>query len=385
MSNDNFTEVTSESWFSRLGGAIKGILVGIVLIIAALILLFWNEGRSVKEYKTLQEGASSVVSVASDAVDPANAGKLIHTTGKADTKAVLSDPIFGVSANALQLRRVTEMYQWQETSQSETQKKLGGGEETKTTYSYTKTWSANAINSSNFRIPEEHQNPATMPYESNTQVADAVSLGKFSLPSSLVERIDETKPLFIQAADIKNTQLPTGIKLQAGSFYSGADPATPQIGDQRITFEVVNPMEVSVIAKQVRNTLEPYTTSVGGEIELLETGIHSADAIIQHAQDSNVILTWILRLIGFILLVIGINMEFKVLSVIADVLPIAGDIIGAGTGIIAFLLAIIFALVTIATAWIFYRPLLAIILLATVVGVITVIKLKLNKQSKIAA
>jgi hypothetical protein len=200
-----------------------------------------------------------------------------------------------------------------------------------------------------------------------------------------VERIDETKPLFIQAADIKNTQLPTGIKLQAGSFYSGADPATPQIGDQRITFEVVNPMEVSVIAKQVRNTLEPYTTSVGGEIELLETGIHSADAIIQHAQDSNVILTWILRLIGFILLVIGINMEFKVLSVIADVLPIAGDIIGAGTGIIAFLLAIIFALVTIATAWIFYRPLLAIILLATVVGVITVIKLKLNKQSKIAA
>lgn len=385
MSNDNFTEVTSESWFSRLGGAIKGILVGIVLIIAALILLFWNEGRSVKEYKTLQEGASSVVSVASDAVDPANAGKLIHTTGKADTKAVLSDPIFGVSANAVQLRRVTEMYQWQETSQSETQKKLGGGEETKTTYSYTKTWSANAINSSNFRIPEEHQNPATMPYESNTQVADAVSLGKFSLPSSLVERIDETKPLFIQAADIKNTQLPTGIKLQAGSFYSGADPATPQIGDQRITFEVVNPMEVSVIAKQVRNTLEPYTTSVGGEIELLETGIHSADAIIQHAQDSNVILTWILRLIGFILLVIGINMEFKVLSVIADVLPIAGDIIGAGTGIIAFLLAIIFALVTIATAWIFYRPLLAIILLATVVGVITIIKLKLNKQSKIAA
>lgn len=385
MSNDNFTEVTSESWFSRLGGAIKGILIGIVLIIAALILLFWNEGRSVKEYETLQEGASSVVSVASDAVDPANVGKLIHTTGKADTKAVLSDPIFGVSANALQLRRVTEMYQWQETSQSETQKKLGGGEETKTTYSYAKTWSASAINSSNFRIPEEHQNPATMPYESNTQVADAVSLGKFSLPSSLVERIDETKPLFIQAADIKNTQLPTGIKLQAGSFYSGADPATPQIGDQRITFEVVNPMEVSVIAKQVRNTLEPYTTSGGGEIELLETGIHSADAIIQHAQDSNVILTWILRLIGFILLVIGINMEFKVLSVIADVLPIAGDIIGAGTGIIAFLLAIIFALVTIATAWIFYRPLLAIILLATVVGVITVIKLKLNKQSKIAA
>jgi hypothetical protein len=385
MSNDNFTEVTSESWFSRLGGAIKGILVGIVLIIVALVLLFWNEGRSVKEYKTLKEGAGSVISVASDAVDPANAGKLIHTTGKADTKAVLSDPIFGVSANALQLRRVAEMYQWKETSHSETQKKLGGGEETKTTYSYEKTWSASAINSSDFRIPEEHQNPATMPYESSTQLADTVSLGKFNLPASLVERIDETKPLVIQSADIKNKELPTGIKLQAGGFYSGANPATPKIGDQRITFEVVNPMEVSVIAKQVRDTFEPYATSAGGEIELLETGIHSADAIIQHAQESNTLMTWIIRLIGFILLVIGINMEFKVLSVIADVLPIAGDIIGAGTGIIAFLLAVILALVTIAIAWIFYRPLLAIILLAAVVGVITVIKLKLNKQSKVAA
>lgn len=247
MSNDSFTEVTSESWFRRLGGAFKGILAGIVLIVVALILLFWNEGRSVKEYQTLKEGAGSVISVASDAVDPANAGKLIHLTGKADTKVVLNDPVFGIAANALQLRRVTEMYQWQETSHSETQKKLGGGEETKTTYSYAKVWSENAIDSNSFRVPEEHHNPATMPYESSTQVADAVSIGKFQLSSSLTGRINETKPLFIQADNFKNTQLPTGITLHDGGFYRGANPAIPQIGDQRINFEVVKPVEVSII------------------------------------------------------------------------------------------------------------------------------------------
>ena len=31
MSEDSFTEVTSESWFGRIGGAIKGILLGLVL------------------------------------------------------------------------------------------------------------------------------------------------------------------------------------------------------------------------------------------------------------------------------------------------------------------------------------------------------------------
>ncbi|QTR48911.1 TMEM43 family protein [Candidatus Thiothrix anitrata] len=260
--------------------------------------------------------------------------------------------------------------------------KAWGGEETKTTYTYAKTWSASAIDSGNFRVPEEHQNPATMPYESSTQVADAVSLEKFSLPSSLTERIEKTQPLFIQATDIKNTQLPQGVQLHEGGFYSGTNPATPQIGDQRITFEVVKPMEVSVIAKQVQNTLEPYTTSNGGTIELLEIGTHSADAMITHAQEDNAMMTWVLRLVGFILLVIGINMVFKVLSVIADVLPLVGDIVGAGTGIIAFLIAMIFALITIAVAWIFYRPLLAAVLLTTVVGLFIAVKLKLGKRAK---
>ena len=56
------TEVTEESWFSRLGGAFKGILTGIVLFILAIPLLFWNEGRAVRRAAALKQGAASVVS-----------------------------------------------------------------------------------------------------------------------------------------------------------------------------------------------------------------------------------------------------------------------------------------------------------------------------------
>ena len=33
MSDDSFTEVTNQSWFSRIGSSIKGVLVGIVLVV----------------------------------------------------------------------------------------------------------------------------------------------------------------------------------------------------------------------------------------------------------------------------------------------------------------------------------------------------------------
>ena len=50
----------------------------------------------------------------------------------------------------------------------------------------------------------------------------------------------------------------------------------------------------------------------------------SADSMIQRAQEDNKILTWILRFVGFILLLVGMNLIFRPLSVLADVLPIDG-------------------------------------------------------------
>ena len=92
-------------------------------------------------------------------------------------------------------------------------------------------------------------------------------------------------------------------------------------------------------------------------------GKHTADAMFTSAQESNKMLTWILRVVGFVVMFIGFSLLFKPLSVVADVLPIAGDIVGIGTGIVAFLLAAPLSLITIAVAWIFYRPLIGVPLL----------------------
>jgi hypothetical protein len=88
MSEDTFTEVTNESWLGRIGGAFTGILIGLVLFIAAFPVLFWNEGRAVKRYQTLNEGAGSVISRVLSEYD----GKLVHVSGNAVTDEIVTDP-----------------------------------------------------------------------------------------------------------------------------------------------------------------------------------------------------------------------------------------------------------------------------------------------------
>ena len=385
MSDDSYSEVSSQSWFSRIGNAFKGIIIGLLFFAGSFFLLFWNEGRSVQTYKTLKEGGKSVISVPADRVDPANAGKLVHLTGKAITGETLTDPDFGIAAQALKLNRVVEMYQWKEEKEDKTDKKAGGSSETVTTYKYNKVWSENSISSVDFKKPEEHQNPESMQYSSTGWVAEPITVGAFKLSQSLAGQISNFTPLTLKA----DTSMPAGIKgkVENNGIYIGKNPGSPAIGDMRVSFKVANPTDVSIMARQVENTFEPFQASAGGTIDILQTGVYTAASMIKTAQKSNAVLTWVLRGVGFMLMFMGLALILKPLSVLADVLPILGDIVGAGTGFISFLLAAVLSVLTIAVAWIVYRPFLGVLLMAAAVGVIVLIrgKLKAAKAKKSTA
>jgi len=378
MSEESYTEISQQSWFSRLSGAFKGIVTGLVLFLIAFPLLFWNEGRAVKRYKTLKEGGGVVVSVPVDQVDDANAGKLIHVMGKADTKETLSDPLFNVSTLGIKLKRSVEMFQWSESSSSETKKKLGGSTETVTTYTYNKTWLDHAIQSSGFKKPTGHQNPGTMPFQSIEKVAGQVSLGAFKLSPSLIHRMSNYNPFPLTDKKVLPKNLQIKGKIHDSLIYIGENPVSPEVGDVRISFAVVKPTQISVIAKQLGNSFEAYRSKAGGTLELLQNGSHSAGNMIQQAQEANKVMTWILRFVGFFLMGIGLSVMLKPLSVLADVLPILGDILEAGSGFISFLIAAVLSLITVAIAWIFYRPLIGVALIAVAAGLTWLIKFKLK-------
>ena len=116
-----YTTVTHQSYGERLGSSIIVSLMGIILFFAAFPLLFWNEGRSVHRAQALEEGEKIVVPIDINNVLENNNGKLVHLSGRATTDEVLTDIEFGVEvASVIKLRRVVEMYQWEESANSET-------------------------------------------------------------------------------------------------------------------------------------------------------------------------------------------------------------------------------------------------------------------------
>lgn len=372
MSRHRVTKTTSQGLFSRIGGAIKGIVVGLVLIMIAFGLLFWNEGRAVKTAKSLEEGASAVVSVSAESVDPANDGNLIHFTGQTVVGSPVSDPIFGISTDALALRRTVEMYQWQETSRSETREKLGGGTETVTTYEYNQGWHSNRIDSSRFEEPRGHQNPTEMRYQDNTVRADNVTVGAFTLSENLIGQASNYQDYRLDDEFLNS--LPANIRgeaqLSGNHLYFGINPSTPSIGDTRVSFSTVPAGVVSVVAQQSGTTLTGYQTRAGRTLSMLSVGTHTAEAMFEAAMAANVMMTWILRFGGFLAMFIGFSMLLAPLRVVASIVPFVGKIVGAGTTLIAGLVSAGLSFITIAVAWIFYRPLLGILLFIVAGGLI---------------
>jgi hypothetical protein len=366
---DVFTETTSRSWFSRMGNSFAGVIFGIVLFLGAFVVLWTNEGRSVQTAQALDETKKTVISLAAPEVKVENEGKLVHLTGAAQTSEVLQDPQIGVKAAAIKLVREVEMYQWVEKTESKTKDKIGGGQETTTTYTYVKEWSSNAAKSSDFKHPAEHLNPP-MNYSSDSYIAKDVALGQFKLSPGLIGRIGVAQDLTLTDSDLNalSGSLQYRAQLIDSYLYIGGngayDPAESRVGDYRIRYRIAPPeVTVSIISKQIGSTFEPYSAKNGRLIELLQTGAASADSMVQAAQAENKMFTWILRLVGFIMMFIGLTTILKPLATAGAVLPLLGRIIGAGSGFIAFLVALGFSLITIAIAWVAARPLLGVSLL----------------------
>ncbi|MER8750869.1 TMEM43 family protein [Mesorhizobium sp. M1050] len=365
--SDSFREVTSVSWFGRIKRTVGGVIFGLLLVVLMVIGLFWNEGRAVQTARSLAEGADAVVSASADSVDAANNGKLVHVSGLVTADSGLADPDFGIAAQGLRLSRGVEMYQWKEESKSETTKKLGGGEETVTTYSYSEVWDDSQIDSSDFKKPDGHQNPPMAIHSRTFQIPEG-KLGAFTLDQPVLDRIEGDKDYSLsadQSAAIKAAY--TGarpLSVVDGKIYLGADTTTPTLGDYRIGYELAPLGLISIVARQAGSRFEPYQTEAGDALLMVDAGTVPADKMFAEAISANTLITWLLRAAGLLLLTIGFALFLSPIGVILDVIPFLGSMARMGTGIIAFFLAILVGTTTIAIAWFWYRPVLAAGILA---------------------
>ncbi len=361
-------EITTQSWFSRIGGAFAGILIGIALIIGSFALIFWNEGQGLHTAQSLRQTQQVLISVPNTPIDKNNNLKVVYFSGTATTGDTIKDSLLDISAKAIRIERHVKMYQWEQHEETKTESEIGGSEKKITTYTYHPVWSSTLIDSTGFKEAEGHKNPVRMPIQSMQIEANKVTVGDFTLPPELVEKISKETTVDLSAVNTAKIQTKTKLKVQQDNhdLYLGSDMQNPQIGDAKITLVEILPQTVSVIAQQSDNTLQPYVAPAGKPIEMLVSGQQSSAQMIQDAQRENAMMIWILRVASLILMIIGISLIFRPIIVLADIIPLFGSIVGFGVGIIAFLGGLILWTIGTAIAWFAVRPLFAIALIVLV-------------------
>lgn len=355
---DRYTEVTRTGWGKRIGQSLSGALIGGLLLLASFALLWWNEGRAIGEARALAEGAGAVVDVGIDALDPAREGELLHVTGAVDARPEARDDATGIAVDALQLRRVVEMYQWVEKRSSKEEKKLGGGSETVTVYDYEQQWNDDPIDSGDFKKSETHANPSDWPLRSDSFAAGEVTLGAFTLAQPVRDALGSWQDLPAKITAQLPEQFGEFRRMASGILYRGVDPERPQIGDMRVRYEYQPEATYSIVAKQTGGMLDRYVAANGREVLLVEDGSVPAAKMFEGAQSRNSLITWLVRLGGTVLMWIGLSMVFAPISRVLDVLPMLGTIGSWGIGLVTGLISLLLSLTTIGIAWVFYRPLL---------------------------
>ena len=404
-------------------------------------MLWWNEGRAVKTEKMLDEAGSAYVEMENpNKKDASLEGELICGTALATTEDSLIDAQFGIGAKAISLTRTVEYYQWVEHAQEKKEDKLGGKEVTTTTYTYTKEWVSRPIESASFKDPAyQNKNMVLTTYENAEQYAENVSWGAYKLSESLIHSISSSEGLELAMAEDllkqldKSTQaayerfygvqksnqptqqpvqqpaIPDSVKAllsdsakavldsiqaindsinkamanannkkdleyihQASNvLYFGRVPGSPEVGDVRVTFEKVVPAKCTVMAVVDGDTFKPYKAKNGKRFQTLVMGKKSGDEIIDAEKEANNMFLWIFRLVGILMVIGGLKGIFGFIETV---------------GVVCTIVGIVWSLIIIAIAWLFYRPILAICLLAIAAFLIWVFAFKgKDKLKELAA
>ena len=393
-----YTETTSTSYGQRLAGSAKGMIGGLLMFIIGTCLLWWNEGRTVRTAKAIGDAASHVESVADvSRVDASLNGKLIHASAFADTKDTLTDDMFGVRELAIRLDRKVEYYQWVENAQTKEREKIGGGKETTTTYTYEKKWVDKPVNSAEFKDPQyQSANKVLSEVEERNEMAQHVTFGAYTLPELFVASISGSEPVEVRMTEEQrftwnerlhmlrpkvNTETSL-VHTSANTVYLGLSPNSPQVGDVRVTFTKVPPADISLIAQVDGSTFKAYRAKNGQSFSRVQMGTVSADEMIEQARSENNMLTWVLRLVGVLLIVIGLKGMFGLLPMLFKVLPFLGSIVDAGVGLVSWILGLAWSFIIIAIAWLVFRPIIGISLLVLAIAGIVFLKRRGKKNEE---
>ncbi len=353
----------------KVKNSVQGVILGIIFLLAGTILIWWNEGNTVKNLKAVDEIQKNVIDIKSDSINPSNDQKLIATNGEVNIlDESLKDDTFGIEQKSIKLKRIVEIYQWKETEKKDSNDRV--------TYQYEKDWKTELIDSSDFH-KSGYTNPTYQPYNNETFIAEEVKIGQFYLNKEQKENIATPTRLEI----IEDSYLPYGYQIKNNYITNAQDMNNPNIGDIRISYVYNSYKNISILALQNEDSFTDYISSNGVKINRVEEGLLNSNAIINKIISENKMMKWIFRGLGAILVILGYTFILNLITTATSFIPIIGNIVGTGIALVSFLIGCIHSLIIFTIAWIRFRPIIGICLLIAVVVLIILLK-KYTKKNK---
>ena len=419
LSTSTSTEATVEESEASLSSMIFGPLFGSIFFIFSLIFLWKNERGYVISCKRLNTELEVCGALDPNTYSQEHDGNLVYLEASTSCDENINDKDFtGIGTfNAVKLIKTVEMHQWKENKRKEDRREY---------YDYEMTWSESFIESTSFHEQSNHMNIETnFIRRSDETFSTNVHIGQYFLSDELKKMTKNRKELTITEETLKTAdtkfmkdlqEIGKIMHIQGNYIYVSTNNFQHMSGDLRFSFFEVKCGPTSILAKQNGNSFTKFiipAAIAAGEVSddgnvnnedvcdsrrgccyncwncmckiagiltspineifwIFEKFLGSKEAIFDEAmREQKSKRNWF-RLLGWFLNVLGIYIFFSPIYYLLSWIPLVGTLLAALASWVALIFGLIFGsalcMVTIALAWLFYRPLLSLGLITVATG-----------------
>lgn len=165
---------------------------------------------------------------------------------------------------------------------------------------------------------------------------------------------------------------PASYTLVEGGKYlfrgAGAYDA-PLVGDVRVSYTALKPgSTVTMFALLDGGELKPYISKKDGDAKIYRALNGTRDEALKTLKEEFKAVGWMLRIVGFLCMWIGLMMFFGPINALLDIIPFLGSAGRFLIGIVMLPIAIVLSVVTILLSIIAHSPILLVLVLAAIVG-----------------
>lgn len=355
---DRHVRVERTGMLGELGRSILAVPIGILLFLASFAVLFLTEGRT--NEADVAEHSLSVPSEEAGGRD----GAFISTTGELATASPVGDPEYLQAGDWLSVERNVEMFAWVERSESEERKKIGGGTERITYYTYTTEWTDTPEDSNKFDDPNGHLNP-TQAVKSAVYSTKKAQVGAWSFDATDA-RLPPPEELSLTGVKLLG-KAAAGRTVGDMVYLHARGPESPNVGDIRMSWRAL-PAGVRVTTFGEGNGKSLVAHMYDGDTRMFRVVRGGRDEALATMLQEYKMLGWIGRFGGFFMMWIGLMMALAPLSEVLDVIPFLGS---ASRGMVALAtlpIALVLTLITVVVSMILHSVVAMVIIVLLLAG-----------------